>query len=351
MTTAERLLSRIRADGPIPLPDFMAEAVAAYYRRPRVFGAAGDFVTAPEVSQIFGELVGVWLALRWHAEGRPERFLVAECGPGRGTLIADALRAAAMVPGFAATIDLHLVETSPTLREAQATALAGFPATWHDDATDLPGGPLHVVGNEFLDALPAAQFVFRGGAWRERRVGHDGRDFVFADGPEARPPADLLDRLPAPREGEILEHAPAAEAFVAGLARRIATQGGAALFFDYGPAESGFGDTLQAVSRHRAAPPLAAPGEVDLTVHVDFSRLARLAQGEAAAAFGPVDQGIWLVALGLPARLTTLLRQATPRQTEELVSGAQRLIEPQAMGRLFKAFALMPGGSEAPEGF
>jgi NADH dehydrogenase [ubiquinone] 1 alpha subcomplex assembly factor 7 len=348
---AERLLSRIRAEGPIPLADFMAEAVAAYYRRPHVFGADGDFVTSPEISQIFGELVGIWFAVRWHAEGRPQRFLLAECGPGRGTLIADALRAAAMVPGFAAAIELHLVETSPALREAQAVALAGFPAVWHDAVETLPDGPLHLVANEFLDALPALQFIFRGGVWRERCVGHDGTDFVFIEEVPAVPPADLLADLPSPCEGDVLGHSPSAEGFVAAIGKRIARSGGAALFFDYGPEKSGFGDTLQAVSRHRYASPLSRPGEVDLTVHVDFSRLARFAQGAGAAAFGPADQGLWLVALGLPARLTALLRQATPRQTETLVSGAQRLIAPQAMGRLFKAFSLLPAGSPAPEGF
>jgi NADH dehydrogenase [ubiquinone] 1 alpha subcomplex assembly factor 7 len=348
---AARLLARIRAEGPVPLPDFMAEAVAAYYRRPRVFGADGDFVTSPEICQIFGELIGIWFAVRWHAEGRPSRFRLVECGPGRGTLIADALRAAATVPGFAAAIDLHLVETSPTLRAAQAKALAEFPATWHDEIESLPAGPIHLIANEFLDALPVEQFVFRSGDWRERRVDARGREFVFVDGPEAAPPADLLAALPPPREGEILERAPAAEAFVATVARRIATEGGAALFFDYGPAESGFGDTVQAVSRHRFAPPLAAPGEVDLTAHVDFAHLANRALAEGAAAFGPADQGVWLVALGLPTRLAVLLRQATPEQTEALVSATRRLIEPQAMGRLFKALAILPAGADAPEGF
>ncbi|MGE4529665.1 MAG: class I SAM-dependent methyltransferase, partial [Rhodospirillaceae bacterium] len=323
----------------------------AYDRRERVFGAEGDFVTAPEISQIFGELIGIWFALRWHAAGKPQRFPLVECGPGRGTLIADALRAARSVEGFAEAIELHLVETSPTLRAAQAEALAGFPAAWHDGLGTLPDGPLHLIANEFLDALPVTQFVFRKGAWRERRVGLFRQDFVFVDGPEAAPPADRLSRLPPPREGEILETAAAAEAFAGEVAARIAARGGAALFFDYGHAESGFGDTVQAVSRHRYAQPLADPGEVDLTAHVDFARIAETAQAHGAAAFGPADQGVWLVAMGLPARLTVLLRQATPAQTEELVSSTRRLTEPHAMGRLFKALALLPVAAPPPEGF
>ncbi|WP_337996858.1 class I SAM-dependent methyltransferase [Oleispirillum naphthae] len=349
--TASRLAARIRAEGPMPLAAFMGEAVAAYYRRERVFGAAGDFVTAPEISQIFGELIGIWFALRWHAAGRPARFPLVECGPGRGALISDALRAARSVPGFADAIELHLVETSPTLAAAQAEALAGFPATWHADLETLPDGPLHLVANEFLDALPVTQFVFRGGAWRERRVGLFRQDFAFVDGPEAAPPAEMLSRLPPPREGEIFETAPAAESFVATVAARIAASGGAALVFDYGHAESGFGDTVQAVSRHRYVQPLADPGEVDLTAHVDFARIAETARAHGAAAFGPADQGVWLVAMGLPTRLTVLLRQATPEQTEELVAGTRRLTEPHAMGRLFKTLALLPVSAAPPEGF
>jgi len=348
---ASRLAARIRAEGPMPLADFMDTAISAYYRRERVFGAEGDFITAPEISQIFGDLVGIWFAVRWHAAGRPARFPLVECGPGRGTLIADAVRAARSVPGFAEAIDLHLVETSPRLRAAQAEALAGFPATWHDTLATLPAGPIFLIANEFLDALPVTQCVFRGGLWRERRVGLLRQDFVFIDGPPTQPPQDRLAALPPPREGEILEFSPAAEAFAATVAARIAETGGAALFFDYGHADGGFGDTVQAVSRHRYVPPLATPGEVDLTAHVDFARIAAAARAHGADAHGPADQGVWLVAMGLPARLTMLLRQATPAQKEALISSTRRLTEPHAMGRLFKAIALTPRGAAVPEGF
>jgi NADH dehydrogenase [ubiquinone] 1 alpha subcomplex assembly factor 7 len=316
-----------------------------------VFGAAGDFITAPEICQIFGELVGIWFAVRWHAAGRPGRFSLVECGPGRGTLIADALRAAASVPGFAEAIDLHLLETSPSLRQAQGSALAGFPATWHDRLDTLPVGPLHLIGNEFLDALPATQWVFRAGGWRQRQVGAIGDTFIFVEDPTSPPPpADLLAALPLPRDGDVVEHGPAAETFVSEVAHRIATSGGAALFFDYGPQDSGFGDTLQAVGNHRYVAPLDSPGQVDLTMHVDFSRLGRVVSRRAAA-FGPADQATWLVGMGLPARLTALLRHATPQQRDDLVSATRRLIEPQGMGRLFKSFAILPNGSPLPEGF
>ncbi len=347
---AHRLADRIAAEGPQPLDAVMGEAVAAYYRRERVFGAAGDFVTAPEISQVFGELVGLWFALRWLAEGRPARVLVCECGPGRGTLIADFLRAARSVPGFAEAIALHLVETSPALRDAQAAALAGFPARWHDDLATLPGdAPLYLVANEFLDALPVRQYIRRGGVWRERRVGLGDGGLALVDGPEALPPPDLLAALPAPAEGDVLEHRPAAEAFCADLARRLAAQGGAALIFDYGPAESAYGDSLQAVARHRYAPPLAALGEADLTAHVDFARLAAAAR--PAAAFGPQPQGHWLLAMGIRERTQQLVAQATPAQAKALASGAARLCEAPAMGRLFKALALLPAGAATPEGF
>ncbi len=348
--TADGWRARIRTEGPIPLADFMAEAVAAYYRRPRVFGADGDFITAPEVSQIFGELIGLWLALRWVAMDRPRRFILAECGPGRGTLIADALRATAAIPDFLDAADLHLVETSPALRKAQKVALRGRAATWHDTPSSLPTGPLLLIANEFLDALPIRQSIFRNGVWRECQVGLDDADFVFIDGPPSAPPTAPR-KLPPPAEGEVWEDSPATDAFIATIATRIAGNGGGALFFDYGHGESGYGDTLQAVSRHRFVSPLARPGEVDLTAHVDFARATRIASAHGATAFGPVTQGRWLTAMGLNERLNALLSRASPPQAAALASGARRLADPRAMGRLFKALAILPPEPMAPEGF
>lgn len=344
------LRARIAAAGPLPLDAFIAEAAAAYYAEGRAFGRDGDFVTAPEISQVFGELVGLWCALRWIAMGRPARVLVCECGPGRGTLIADFLRAARSVPGFAAAIELHLIETSAALRQAQADALGATPARWHDDLASVPGdAPLLLVANEFLDALPVRQLVRRGGLWRAVRVGLAEGTFVAVDGPETLPPPDLLAALPPPEEGCVIEHRPAAEDFARDLGRRLADQGGAALIFDYGPAESGYGDSLQAVRRHRFAPPLDAPGTADLTAHVDFARIAAAAR--PAAAFGPAPQGRWLLAMGIRERTAQLAAHATPDQAKALASGAARLCEAPAMGRLFKALALLPPGAARPEGF
>jgi NADH dehydrogenase [ubiquinone] 1 alpha subcomplex assembly factor 7 len=349
---ADDVKGRIGAAGPLPLDAFMGLAAEAYYRRARVFGASGDFITAPEISQVFGELVGLWCALRWLADGSPSRAILAECGPGRGTLIADALRATRAVPGFHAAIALHLIETSPTLRSLQAEALGGFPARWHDRLADLPtDAPIYLVANEFLDALPIRQFVRRGAAWRERQVGLDGDRLVLVDGPDASPPPDLLADLPDPVDGGILEHRPAADAFARDLATRLVAQGGAALILDYGPAHSGYGGSLQAVARHAYADPLAEPGEADLTAHLDFGRLAAVARSAGLAAFGPAHQGHWLLAMGVRERTAQLAANATPAQAALLASGAARLCETPAMGRLFKVLALLPGRPETPEGF
>lgn len=352
MSLGQSLRARIAATGPLPIDAFFDLAASAYYRRERVFGADGDFVTAPEISQVFGELVGLWCGLRWVADGRPARAILAECGPGKGTLIADALRAAQAVPGFRDAIELHLVETSPNLRALQAGALQGLPAHWHDSLAALPvDAPLYLVANEFLDALPVRQFVRRGETWRERCIGLSGEAFVRVDGPEADPPAGLLAALPAPTEGDVLEHRPTADAFARDLAARLAAQGGAALILDYGPAASGFGDSLQAVARHAFADPMEAPGEADITAHLDFARLAAVAEKSGAAAFGPAPQGRWLVAMGIRERTAQLVANATPAQAATLASGAARLCEASAMGRLFKVLALLPDGRNPPEGF
>jgi len=349
---AAELATRIATEGPLPLDAFMAAAVSAYYRREQVFGAGGDFVTAPEVSQVFGELVGLWCAVRWLDDGRPARAVLAECGPGRGTLIADALRATRTVPGFHDAIELHLIETSPTLRKLQAEALQGTPAQWHDDLAGLPGdAPIYLVANEFLDALPVRQFVRRGDAWRERRVGRKGDAFVLVDGPDAAPPPDLLADLPAPIDGDVLEHRPAADAFARDLAARLRAQGGAALIVDYGPARGDYGDSLQAVAKHAYAAPLAEPGSADLTAHLDFGRLASVARAAGVATFGPAHQGHWLLAMGIRERTAQLVVNATPTQAAALLSGTSRLCETPAMGRLFKVLALLPEGAKAPAGF
>jgi SAM-dependent MidA family methyltransferase len=344
------------AAAPERLDRFMARAAAAYYARPGAtpFGRAGDFTTAPEISQAFGECLGIWAAVVWQAMGRPDPVLLVELGPGRGTLMADALRAAGEVATpFRAALRVHMVEASPPLREAQARALSpGAVAAWHADAAGLPPGPAILLANEFFDALPIRQFVRRGAGWAERHV-QDGR-FVeqrAEAGPDAPP-------LPAEApEGAVLEHGAAARALAGALGARLAAQGGAALVLDYGPATGGgLGDTLQAVSRHGRADPLAEPGTVDVTAHVDFGALAAVACAAGATAHGPLPQGLFLQRLGLAARAAVLARAAAAgpggRAAAGLVlSGAQRLLAPEGMGRLFKALCLCHPGLPTPPGF
>jgi SAM-dependent MidA family methyltransferase len=319
---AEALRKRIAAEGPIPVSVYMAEANAHYYATRDPLGAAGDFTTAPEISQMFGELVGLWLADLWLRSGRAEGAHYVELGPGRGTLAADALRA---MKGAGLVPDVHLVETSPVLRKAQAERVPG--AIWHDDLAMLPGeGPLLVVANEFFDALPVEQFDRAGGIrtveWRSDR-------FV--------PVGDVE-----------TESSPASLAIAADLSRRLAAQGGAALIVDYGHDGPGRGDTLQAVYRHAYADPFEAPGERDLTAHVDFVALAAAAEGVRLS--GPVPQGAWLDAMGLPIRAAALAR-ASPARTEEIEAARHRLSAPSQMGRLFKMLAFTAPQWQEPAGF
>lgn len=306
----------------------MAEANAHYYATRDPLGTSGDFVTAPEVSQMFGELAGLWLADTWSRAGRPADARFVELGPGRGTLAADALRAmrtAGLRP------PVHLIETSPVLREAQAQRIAD--ARWHESIDDLPAdGPLLILANEFFDALPIRQFVHQSGSWRERMVSFEGGRFV----PQPGAPAQL--RVPGD-EGDILEISPAADEAVRALAARLAVQGGAAAIIDYGRERSGPGETLQAVKGHAFADPWSQPGEHDLTAHVDFAALAGGAAGAGARVFGPIPQGVWLTALGIDRRAAALAAVA-PDRAGEIETARHRLIAPDQMGSLFKVLAL-----------
>ncbi len=311
----------------------MARANAAYYATRDPFA---DFTTAPEISQVFGELLGLWAAVTWQAMGAPDPVILAEAGPGRGTLMADVLRAAARVPAFRAALRLHLIETSPRLRQRQASVLPE--ATWHDDFAGLPPGPLLLLGNEFLDALPVRQFARAGDGWAERHVAGG----AFVPIPCAPPPG---------ARGELFEWGEAAETLVAELAARLVAQGGAALFLDYGPEESGPGDSLQALRGAEPADPLADPGSADLTAHVDFASLSRVAWAQGAAVYGPVPQGAFLTRLGLFPRSQALARNQPLRQAAALIEAAQRLAAPERMGRLFKALAICGPGLSMPPGF
>ena len=318
------------------LDQFMARANASYYATHDPFQ---DFTTAPEITQAFGEILGLWAAIVWESMGRPAPVLLAELGPGRGTLMSDALRATAKAaPGFRAALQVHLVESSPRLRAEQARRLTD--ATWHDSLGDLPPGPMILLANEFLDALPIRQLVRRNGSWMERFVA-DGR---FVEQPAA------FDGNDAP-EGVVVELADAARELVAALAMRLARDGGAALFLDYGPDRSAPGESLQAIRAGRFADPLTTPGEADLTAHVDFAALARAAAEAGAASWGPMPQGPFLAHLGLFQRTDRLACGQPPARAAALIQAAQRLAEPDRMGRLFKTLCIAHSALPAPPGF
>jgi NADH dehydrogenase [ubiquinone] 1 alpha subcomplex assembly factor 7 len=353
-----KIARRIRAEGPLSIAAYMAMALHdpedGYYARRDPIGAKGDFITAPEVSQVFGELVGVWCALTWHQLGRPDPVILAELGPGRGALIGDLLRAAATVPEFRRALRLYLVERSAVLRAVQERRLERFQPVWLPGLEDLPDGPLLLVANEFLDALPIRQFARRGVHWAERMVAIDEQDrLVFVDR-QASPLARLLipDTLrDSARQGDIVEICPAALTLAAGLGARFSHQPGAALFIDYGYFPSAPGPTLRALQRHREVSVLAAPGTADLSAHVDFSAFARAARDGGADTHGPMPQGRFLTALGVEVRLAALAAQATPAQRQTLERGVERLLDPSEMGTLFRAIALVSPGLPPPPGF
>ena len=324
----------IRNTGPISLSQFMGESNARYYANRDPLGSEGDFVTAPEISQMFGELIGLWLADMWIRAGREEPVLYVELGPGRGTLAKDALRAGRRY-GFVP--EVHLVEASTALRELQGEAVPG--AIWHADLSTVPQhAPLLLVGNEFLDALPVRQLVRTAEGWRERMVGLDGDIFVFVAGAQPMDAAVPDEWREAP-QGTLLETNPGAAAVVYEIAGRLAEQGGAALLIDYGSDEMRTGSTLQAVRAHAKIDPFAAPGEADLTAHVDFATLARIAQSRGVRHLGTAKQGDWLRALGIDMRAQTLAARA-PHYAEDIEIAKQRLVASDHMGDLFKVMGL-----------
>ncbi len=373
MTRLEEILRRrIDQGGPMPLSEYMGLCLAhpehGYYLTRDPLGAAGDFTTAPEISQMFGELIGLWLAQSWLDLGRPACVVLAELGPGRGTLMADALRAGGSVPGFLDAAQVRLVETSPALSARQAEALAGRGASWADRVEDLPEGPLLLVANEFFDALPIRQFVRANGRWRERVLGLEQGRLTLGLGAAAPLDED------AP-EGAVRETCPMGEAVARWLGARLARQRGAALVIDYGYLEAGpmGGDTFQAVRGHAYADPLEAPGEADLTAHVDFAALARAAEGQGAVAWPATTQGIWLERMGIVERAHALARVAASHAArpgaahppapaparpsreaadpvEAIVAAHRRLTHPDEMGQVFKVLALTGPGQARPAG-
>ena len=344
----------IRSEGPISVERYMELALAhpefGYYMNRDPFGASGDFTTAPEISQMFGELIGLWAAEVWAAMGAPNPVRLIEFGPGRGTLMSDALRAARIVPEFRAALDVTLIETSPKLAEIQYETLAhcGAPVAWQPSLAEAPEGPAIFIANEFLDALPVRQYVMSGGRWRERTVRLDPQGKlafgVARDGEAAIPPTG--------EEGDILEVNPTAHLLVYELSARLARQGGAALFIDYGHVYSGIADTLQALKDHRPVSALHETGEADITAHVDFAAMARAARAAGAAVFGPIEQGDFLGQLGLDTRAQALIERS-PDRAEEFETARARLAGKGEgeMGSLFKAMAICNLGLPTPPGF
>jgi SAM-dependent MidA family methyltransferase len=347
---AALLIERIREGGPITVADYMAECllhpVRGYYTTREPFGASGDFVTAPVITQMFGELFGLAMAQAWLDQGSPAPFTLAELGPGWGVLMADALRATRAVPGFHAAARVVLVEASPRLRAVQANTLekSGLTPEWLDRIEDLPDRPTFLVANEFLDALPIRQFQLTPDGWRERLVGlADGALAFGLSAPLPRVPDTPAFRTAAP--GDLVEHCAPAQDAVAAALRPILRHGGLALFADYGGWRSR-GDTLQALRQHRFDPPLAHPGQADLTAHVDFEPLAALAPAHAYA-----TQGAFLLQLGITQRAERLAQNLTGAALENHLAALARLTDAREMGSLFKVLALTRAGAPLPPGF
>ena len=347
------LAARIAAEGPLGLADYMAECLLhpahGYYATRDPLGADGDFTTAPEISQMFGELLGLCLAQSWLDQGSPAPFALAELGPGRGTLMADMLRVIRTVPGMARAARVHLVEASEPLRARQAQALAGHEVVWLDLAADLPEMPLFLVANEFFDALPIRQFRRASNGWHEAQVGLDADGALVPGlGPQTRFGL-LAGRVADTAPGDIVEICPTLPAIMAEVGGRIARHGGAALIVDYGNWR-GVGDTFQALRGHQRADPFADPGMADLTAHVDFAALADAARAAGACATAMVPQGVFLERLGIGARAETLAKGLEGEALASHAAAHRRLTHADEMGALFKVLGVYPEGSAPPPG-
>ena len=351
------ITTNIAHDGPITLEDYMGLCLGhpqhGYYMTREPFGVAGDFVTAPEISQMFGELIGVWLAEAWSAAGAPKPANLIELGPGRGTLMSDMLRVARIAPDFLDAVHPFMVEMSPRLRELQARTLANAAKkiSWVENFASTPRGPAFIVANEFFDALPVRHYVKTIAGWRQRLIGLDQSESLAFGLSE-----NIETALNAPaREGSIIEICPTGQRLMSDIAQRLVAEGGVLLLIDYGYTQTSLGDSLQAVSKHSYVDPLDAPGEADLTAHVDFAALARAAQAQGAKVMGPVTQAQFLLELGIERRAETLSRNATPEQKQDVMASLDRLIgarDPQRhMGALFKVMAVAHPGTPDLPGF
>jgi NADH dehydrogenase [ubiquinone] 1 alpha subcomplex assembly factor 7 len=344
-TAAHIIADKIDREGPISLGEYMAIANAHYYASKDPLGEEGDFVTAPEISQMFGEIVGIWLADLWLRKGSPGHCHYVELGPGRGTLAHDALRS---MGKFGCRPEVHFVETSPVLKTRQAQLHPE--AIWHDDISTLPDdGPLLIVANEFFDALPVEQYVATSGGWRRQMVARDRSKFVAT--PSIETAADQISGSASGfPDGTILERSPVSVEVAGDLGNRLAKQGGTLLIIDYGYARPGTGSTLQAVKDHMPISPFDCPGASDLTAHVDFHTLANIARTRMLSVHGPTQQGQWLKSLGIDQRAAALIA-ASPKQADAIRAAHQRLTHPEEMGCLFQVMATTAIDWPQPEGF
>ena len=347
---------RIAAEGPITIAAYMAEAlmhpVHGFYAKADPFGADGDFTTAPEISQMFGELVGLWCAEMWRQLGAPAEIQLVELGPGRGTLMVDALRAASVMPAFIEAVSLHLVEASPALRSAQEKSLRAYSATWHDSIATVPDGPVLLIANEFFDALPIHQFTYTANGWCERLVTSIDGNFSLIVAPH---PAPLAGLIPEPMSaiatiGAITEICPAALSLIERISAKIVEFGGAALVIDYGDEQVQARPTLQSLRAHKSHDFLQTPGAADITAHVDFAGLKRAVDPNAEC-WGPMTQRDFLLRLGLLERAERLRVKATEMQRADIDAACHRLIAPEEMGTLFKALAITAGKANPPPAF
>lgn len=359
MTPIDTLMRQeIERVGPIGVDRYMELALAhpehGYYRTRDPLGVPGDFTTAPEISQIFGEILGLWLADRWLAMGRPDPVALVELGPGRGTLMADLLRALTVLPELRRAVRVRLVETSPALRARQRAVLAERhpeqTIVWHERIEDLPPGPTLLVANEFFDALPIRQFVRRADGWRERLIdlgSNGGLAWI-----ESAAAVGIVVPVEAePDEGDVVEISEPSRMIARLIGERLAAAPGAALIVDYGHGRSGFGDTFQAVRHHRPVSVFDAPGEADLTAHVDFQALGSAIEEGGGIVAGLEGQGRFLMANGASVREAALTRRATPEEAIDIRRAIARLIDPNQMGSLFKVLAALSPGTPTPEGF
>lgn len=366
MSLEKKLKAIIEKRGPLTLAQYMEYALFdkeyGYYSSKDPLGINGDFITAPEISQMFGELTGAWLVTSWQVMGSPKKTKLVELGPGRGTLMKDILRATNKVPGFHSSIEVHLVEINETLRDIQEKTLAvenskkkkitneGVMVKWHDSFSSVPEGPLLLVANEFFDALPIHQFIYKDGGWQERMVCFDDKEGLAFGASAGQTPTTALipKKYKKMAEGSVFEFSPAANKIIEEIAIRVKKHSGYALIIDYGYFDNQLKDTFQAVKKHKYHQPLEEPGMADLTAYVNFPALEEAAKKKGVHVFGELTQGEFLVSMGIQVRASMLARDATEEQKKQIIEDIKRLITPEEMGIIFKCIVITDIASPAP---